>query len=422
LEDIAGNLPINFEDWRVHDLVDNNNQWNLDEIEVLLPASIIERIKLIPPPCVEEGPDMRFWTGDPHGIFTISSAYKLLCGFHNMEADNIWKKIWKLSVPERVRCFAWQIAHGRLPTNKMISRWANSTPYCHHCIDKEESILHVLRDCNLAVMVWNHLLPYQERHLFYGGDFKDWVLLNLTISGWKVENIVWQNIWATTCYYLWQWRNKTVHDNSFHRPLNPSRVILQYVKDYHAGITSVIQQDATQRVEAQIRWLRPQQGYLCLNTDGAVKASSYRAGCGGVIRNSSGGWVCGYAAALGPCSAFVAELWGIFEGMKLAKSRNIPRLEVQVDSTAVLQCLSSANNGSIRGRRLVRKIQGLMEQDIEVQFKHVYREANKVADWLANLGCTLANGSIFYEFPPREVQALVDDDVSEVSTSRMIRV
>jgi ribonuclease HI len=132
--------------------------------------------------------------------------------------------------------------------------------------------------------------------------------------------------------------------------------------------------------------------------------------------------VCGYAAALGPCSAFVAELWGIFEGMKLAKSRNIPRLEVQVDSTAVLQCLSSANNGSIRGRSLVRKIQGLMEQDIEVQFKHVYREANKVADWLANLGCTLANGSIFYEFPPREVQALVDDDVSEVSTSRMIRV
>jgi hypothetical protein len=114
------------------------------------------------------------------------------------------------------------------------------------------------------------------------------VLLNLTISGWKVENIVWQNIWATTCYYLWQWRNKTAHDDSFHRPLNSSRVILQYVKDYHAGITSGIQQDANQRVEAQIRWSRPQQGYLCLNTDGAVKASSYRAGCGGVIRDGSG--------------------------------------------------------------------------------------------------------------------------------------
>jgi hypothetical protein len=54
--------------------------------------------------------------------------------------------------------------------------------------------------------------------------------------------------------------------------------------------------------------------------------------------------------------------------------------------------------------------------------KYVYREAKKVADWLANLGCNLAKGSILYEFLPREVQSLVDDDVFEVSTSRMIRV
>jgi hypothetical protein len=27
------------------------------------------------------------------------------------------------------------------------------------------------------------------------------------------------------------------------------------------------------------------------------------------------------------------------------------------------------------------------------------REANKVADWLANFGCTLANGSMLFEYP-----------------------
>ncbi|MCH95314.1 hypothetical protein A2U01_0016289, partial [Trifolium medium] len=31
--------------------------------------------------------------------------------------------IWKLQDPERVRCFAWKVAHGHLPTNKMISKW-----------------------------------------------------------------------------------------------------------------------------------------------------------------------------------------------------------------------------------------------------------------------------------------------------------
>jgi hypothetical protein len=50
----------------------------------------------------------------------------------------------------------------------------------------------------------------------------------------------------------------------------------------------------------------------------------------------------------------------------------------------------------------------------------VYRDGNKVADWLANLGCNLINGSILYELPPREVQSLVDDDVLEVTTSKMI--
>jgi hypothetical protein len=59
-----------------------------------------------------------------------------------------------------------------------------------------------------------------------------------------------------------------------------------------------------------------------------------------------------------------------------------------------------------------------MAQDIEVHFQHVYREANKVADWLANLGCNLANGTTLFEYPPREVQSLVDDDVLEVSTSK----
>ncbi|MCH99988.1 ribonuclease H protein, partial [Trifolium medium] len=342
--------------------------------------------------------------------FTISSAYKMICGFHIMEAAPIWKTIWKLSVPERVRCFAWQIAHGRLPTNKMISRWANSAPYCFHCTDTEESILHVLRDCKLAAMVWTHLLPIEARHLFFVGAFKDWVSFNLITTGWKIEQFEWKNVWATTCYFLWQWRNKAVHDDTYQRPFHPASQIMQYVQEYHVCATSGVQTEASQRVAVQVRWMRPQQGYLSLNTDGAVKNGSQQAGCGGVIRNGSGNWVCGFAKALGPCSAFVAELWGILEGITIAKDRNIMRIEVQVDSKAVLQYLTSPKNGSIRGRRLVRKIRELIEQGIEVQFKHVYREANRVADWLANLGCNLANGSTLFEFPPREVQSLVDDD------------
>jgi hypothetical protein len=70
----------------------------------------------------------------------------MLCGFQNIAANLTWKHIWKLDVPERIRYFAWQVAHGRLPTNKMISRWANNVPYCSHCTNVEESILHVINE------------------------------------------------------------------------------------------------------------------------------------------------------------------------------------------------------------------------------------------------------------------------------------
>ncbi|MCI29191.1 ribonuclease H protein [Trifolium medium] len=98
----------------------------------------------------------------------------------------------------------------------------------------------------------------------------------------------------------------------------------------------------------EYRWIRPHQGYLSLNADGAVKnGSDQQAGCGDVIRDGNSSWVCGFAKALGPCSAFVAELWGIFEEILITKDRNKTRLEVQVDSKAVLQCLTSSKNGSI---------------------------------------------------------------------------
>jgi hypothetical protein len=120
---------------------------------------------------------------------------------------------------------------------------------------------------------------------------------------------------------------------------------------------------------------------------------------------------------------YISQVISLSIEICLRRLFHINRLEVQVDSKAVLQCVSSSENGSIRGRRLIRKIREIMEQDnIEVHFQHVYREANKVADWLANLGCTLANGTTLFEYPPREVQSLVDDDVLEVSTSRIIRV
>jgi len=97
-------------------------------------------------------------------------------------------------------CVAWQIVHGRLPANKMISRWGSADPYCYHCAGRKESIIHVLCNCPLASFVWIHLLPLGQRRLFFVGDIKDCVNFNMS-NKLKISDVVsWPSVWATACY------------------------------------------------------------------------------------------------------------------------------------------------------------------------------------------------------------------------------
>jgi len=100
------------------------------------------------------------------------------------------------------------------------------------------------------------------------------------------------------------------------------------------------------------------------------------AGCGGVLRGSDGEWLGGFARSLGLCSAHVAELWGVLEGLRYARSLDFRRVELHVDSVAVVKILNSGGYGTSDGRSLVMKIRRMLDMDWEVVVNHIYREAN----------------------------------------------
>jgi hypothetical protein len=53
---------------------------------------------------------------------------------------------------------------------------------------------------------------------------------------------------------------------------------------------------------------------------------------------------------------------------------------------------------------------------------HLYREANRCADMLANMGSEGVSGIEFFERPPSRVLQIVEDDVRGVSFPRLISV
>lgn len=78
---------------------------------------------LVPALCVDLGPDSRICPGERLGSFSVASAYKLPSVTFGERGMTWWKCIWRLNVSERIRCFAWQLMHGKLLTNKACHKW-----------------------------------------------------------------------------------------------------------------------------------------------------------------------------------------------------------------------------------------------------------------------------------------------------------
>lgn len=76
-----------------------------------------------------------------------------------------------------------------------------------------------------------------------------------------------------------------------------------------------------------VRWEAAALGWVTLNTDGASSRNEMTiAGCGGLCSAGmkvDGGCVVFPKDWAASCSAFIAELWGVLEGLQLARSRGL---------------------------------------------------------------------------------------------------
>jgi hypothetical protein len=112
-----------------------------------------------------------------------------------------------------------------------LACWQLGNAYCDNC-HFDETIIHALRDCPIAVHVWNHLISNKHRGNFYLTNLQEWIDLNLQQQIGNYSERDWSETWATTCYLLWTWRNKRQHDENFVSPSKPWLTISEYVNTY----------------------------------------------------------------------------------------------------------------------------------------------------------------------------------------------
>ena len=259
------------------------------------------------------------------------------------EHDIIWRHIWKIKVPERIRHFLWLVCHDKILTNaNRCRRNISDIADCPCYGFTEETTLHMLRDCERMATLWKMIIPTTIAQWFFRVDLRNWIVNNISSKVARIASTYWKVIFSTCVWYIWKWRNGIVFEDD-HRwfPNNPKQWVLEKADEF-TKVWNVGKGDAGKNLKTirLIGWNYPKHGWVKLNSDGAAKANPGRAGGGGVIRDSNGNWLVGYAANLGICTSMVAEICALRTGLEIAWNKGYRQIQVEMDSHVLIQMLS----------------------------------------------------------------------------------
>ncbi|CAA7053633.1 unnamed protein product [Microthlaspi erraticum] len=367
--------------------------------------------------------DKMAWGGTPDGRFTVSSAYRFLVrdGTPRQDMSQFFRRVWRVTAPERVRVFMWLLGNHGIMTNQERFRWhISDTKICQVCKAGIESSLYILRDCPAMSGIWERIVPREKRQAFFTMPLLEWLFVNLSDSS-QMESGIWSTLFSVSVWWAWKWRCGNIFGEN---KLWSDRV--KFVKDYAKEVSQAKYMENGGRSVASedrlVSWSPPLVSWIKLNTDGASHGNPGLATAGDALRGGDGQWRGGFALNIGRCTAHMAELWGLYYGLCIAWEKGFTRLEVEVDSSLVVGFMKTGICDTHPLSFLVHLCQGFLSKDSEVRITHVYREANRLADGLANYAFSLPFGLHTFDLVPLDLLPILRDDESGDSRLRQVRV
>ncbi|CAL1380493.1 unnamed protein product [Linum trigynum] len=412
----------------VSEFVDEDGNWKVEKFASLLPQEIQHKITAhaVDPLATEE--DHLFWTPTTDGRFTTKSAYQILHAALASAQQSWWKAIWHLTVPERVRCFIWLLAQGKVSSNEVRAhRRLTQEDSCYRCPSQTESLPHIFRSCPPAAFFWHRVVPSAAQQEFFSLPWEEWLRRNLTSKESSSTGLPWDAFFGISLWCLWKNRNEGVFKGINKTLSAPS--LMQSIK-IKAGIWIRAWNAPTllggrgnlapNRVLTDIGWQPPPAGWTKVNVDGAAGGSQGLAGAGGVIRDSNSCWQGGFVSNLGSCSATLAELWAIYHGLRLVWNKGYKTIIIESDSQLAIQLVKNRSDPLHPYAALLSTIRRKISLDWVVNLVHTYRKGNRVADWLSKYSLVYPYDMYELEKPPQEALHILQDDQRGITFPRNI--
>jgi hypothetical protein len=148
-----GNILIS----RVDELINPlDGRWDERLIRSLFwPVDVYQILQI---PIYNGREDLIAWHPNQNRPFTVKSAYhcqwahkfgsrgySLAAG--GLGSESIWRKLWKLLIPGKVKIFAWRALHGCIPCHVTLAKHITNVVNCPVFQTEAEDIRHILFSC-----------------------------------------------------------------------------------------------------------------------------------------------------------------------------------------------------------------------------------------------------------------------------------
>ncbi|KAE8711289.1 hypothetical protein F3Y22_tig00110299pilonHSYRG00185 [Hibiscus syriacus] len=117
--------------------------------------------------------------------------------------------------------------------------------------------------------------------------------------------------------------------------------------------------------------------------------------------------ITGYAKNPGLSFVLQAELWGLYEGLRLAWNHCVANLEVQSDNSQAVKLINSSD-AAVSSLSLIRAIASLRNRQWETRVRWIPRSKNCVGDSLSKMAPFGLSDATYFDTPSSGVAHLVE--------------
>jgi ribonuclease HI len=366
--------------------------------------------------------DFISWHFTKHGQYTVRSGYHLQwrhqfgpstgqLAIPSVSALNpVWKTLWQLKIPAKVKIFAWRALHGIIPLKAILAnRHIGTSGSCPVCNLDAEDIRHLLFTCPAATIVWQNLglsqiiddVLLEDRA---GSAVLEYILnkQNNDLEGFTLFGV--KEVVLVACWYLWWLRRQRTHDE-------PTPPVYKCKMSILAMTANAAKVGTNKAQVITVKWSKPEVRQVKVNVDASFHADSCSGAIGAVIRDVKGDFIAASTNYIPHvASAMVAEALAMKEGIGLAHRMGCSRVVAESDSLEVIQACNGEQRWWNEASAIFADCVDAAINLDSISFTHCPRESNEVAHSLARFCFDVKSDCTWVDEPPSFLlQPLLDD-------------